>query len=124
MNLDETIAVLDADLAAARHSATLEPHHARMVAVLRQVDPWPDVRAGDADAANEWEVCVCWHSEHGRVELGTEEDGTMSYYVLRKTPPDGDDRREQERTLGPDELPWVMSFLGADEPPLHKEHGT
>ena len=124
MNLDETLAVLAADLAAADDSDALAPHHARMAALLAQVDPWPDVAPGDAYAGDEWEVSVTWHSEHGRVELGTEEDGTMSYYVLRKTPPDGPDLRAQERTLGPDELPWVMSFLGADEPPLHREESA
>ena len=30
-----------------------------------------------------WEICIIWRSGYGRVEIGTEEDGSLGYYVRR-----------------------------------------
>lgn len=59
----------------------IEASKERIAALLGLLDGWkqPD----EIYADEEWEICVVWRSRYGRVEIGTEEDGSIGYYVHR-----------------------------------------
>ena len=53
--------------------------------------------------------CIIWRSGYGKVEIGTEEDGSVGYYVSRTL---GEESREGNfRECDREELGRVMSWL-------------
>lgn len=69
-------------------------------------------RPDEVYADEAWEICIVWRSEYGRVEIGTEEDGSISYYVSRTL----SDEEEENciRSNGKDEIKRIFSWLEAD----------
>lgn len=69
-------------------------------------------RPDEVYADEAWEICIVWRSEYGRVEIGTEEDGSISYYVSRTL----SDEAEENciRSDGRDEIKRIFSWLEAD----------
>ena len=115
--LDECLAKIDADIAAASDPSLLAPHRERLAAVLRQIDPWPDtpVMEGNCYAGEEWEIDILWYNQFGSVELSTEPEGGIGYFVKRGDPSELG-RRRTDRMLRDGDLSWVMSFLNEEEP--------
>lgn len=69
-------------------------------------------RPDEVYADEAWEICIIWRSEFGRVEIGTEEDGSIGYYVSRTL----SDKMEEERVRNGDrdEIRQIFSWLEAD----------
>lgn len=53
----------------------------RIAALLGLHEKWK--RPDEVYADYAWEICIVWRSGYGRVEIGTDEDGTIEYYVSR-----------------------------------------
>ena len=53
----------------------------RIAALLGLREEWK--RPDEVYADEAWEICIVWRSGYGRVEIGTEEDGSVGYYVSR-----------------------------------------
>ena len=89
----------------------IEVNRDRIAALLALRDEWK--RPDEVYADEAWEICIIWRSGYGRVEIGTEEDGSVGYYVSRTL---SEESREGDfREHGKEELDRVMSWL--DEAP-------
>ena len=79
----------------------------RIAALLALRDEWKQPDEIYADEA--WEICIVWRSGYGSVEIGTEEDGTVGYYVRRTL----SDRSEEGhfREHSRKEFNRIMSWL-------------
>lgn len=79
----------------------------RIAALLGLREEWKQPDEVYADEA--WEICIIWRSGYGSVEIGTEEDGTVGYYVRRTL----SDRSEEGyfREYSPKEFNRIMSWL-------------
>ena len=69
-------------------------------------------RPDEVYADEAWEICIVWRSEYGRVEIGTEEDGSIGYYVRRTL---SDEMEEELVQRGDkDEIARIFSWLDAN----------
>ena len=66
-------------------------------------------RPDEVYADEAWEICIIWRSGYGRVEIGTEEDGSVGYYVSRTLSEESKEGSFHEHSK--EELDWVMSWL-------------
>lgn len=83
----------------------------RIATLLGLYEEWR--RPDEVYADQAWEISVVWRSGYGRVEIGTEEDGSIEYYVSRTLNEKSEEGsfRDHDR----EELDRVMSWL--DEVP-------
>ena len=79
----------------------------RIAALLRLRDEWKQPDEIYADEA--WEICIIWRSGYGSVEIGTEEDGTVGYYVRRTLSDRSEEGRLREHSRK--EVNRIMSWL-------------
>ena len=86
----------------------IEVNRDRIAALLGLCDEWR--RPDDVYADESWEICIIWRSGYGRVEVGTEEDGSIGYYVSRTLSEESKEGNFQEHSR--EELGRVMSWLG------------
>ena len=112
----EILDTIDADtLRAARikggTSPRIEVNRDRIAALLVLRDEWE--RPDEVYADEAWEICIIWRTRYGRVEIGTEEDGSVGYYVSRTLSEES--REGNFRGHGREEIDRVMSWL--DEAP-------
>ena len=112
----EILDMIDADtLRAARvkggTSPQIEANRDRIAALLGLYEEWK--RPDEVYADEAWEICIIWRSGYGRVEIGTEEDGSVGYYVSRTLSEESKEGKFQERSR--EELDRIMSWL--DEAP-------
>ena len=112
----EILDTIDADtLRAARvkegASSQIETNRDRIAALLGLYEEWK--RPDEVYADEAWEICIIWRSGYGKVEIGTEEDGSVGYYVSRTLGEKSKEGNFQEHSR--EELSWVMSWL--DEAP-------
>ena len=89
----------------------IEVNRDRIAALLGLRDEWK--RPDEVYADEAWEICIIWRSGYGRVEIGTEEDGSVGYYVSRTLSEES--REGKFREHGREELDRIMSWL--DEAP-------
>ena len=108
----EILDTIDADtLRAARvkggTSPQIETNRDRIAALLGLYGEWK--RPDEVYADEAWEICIIWRSGFGKVEIGTEEDGSVGYYVSRTLSEESREGnfREHDR----EELGRVMSWL-------------
>ena len=92
-------------------SPRIEGNRDRIAALLGLYEEWK--RPDEVHADEAWEICIIWRSGYGRVEIGTEEDGSVGYYVSRTLSEES--REGSFREQGRAELDRVMSWL--DEVP-------
>ena len=85
----------------------IEVNRDRVAALLGLCEEWKQPDEVYADEA--WEICIIWRSGYGRVEIGTEEDGSLGYYVNRTLSEESREGNFSEH--GRDELDKVMSWL-------------
>lgn len=85
----------------------IEANRDRIATLLGLHDGWP--RPDEVYADEAWEICIVWRSGYGRVEIGTEEDGSVTYYVSRTLSEDSREGTLQEHSK--EELDSVMSWL-------------
>ena len=85
----------------------IEANRDRIAALLGVRDEWR--RPDEVYADEAWEICIIWRSGYGRVEIGTEEDGSLGYYVNRTLTEESREGNFSERNR--DELDKVMSWL-------------
>ncbi len=112
----EILDTIDADtLRAARvkggTSPQIEVNRDRIAALLGLYEEWK--RPDEVYADEAWEICIIWRSGYGRVEIGTEEDGSVGYYVSRTLSEESREGNFREHSR--EELSRVMSWL--DEAP-------
>ena len=79
----------------------------RIAALLGQYEKWRQPDEVYADEA--WEICIVWRSGYGKVEIGTEEDGSITYYVSRTLSEESREGTLEEHNR--DELDSLMSWL-------------
>ena len=91
----------------------IEANRDRIAALLGLRDEWKQPDEVYADEA--WEICIIWRSGYGKVEIGTEEDGNVGYYVRRTLSEESREGIFQEHNR--EEISKVMSWL--DE--VHEE---
>ena len=89
----------------------IEVNRDRIAALLGLCEEWK--RPDEVYADEAWEICIIWRSGYGRVEIGTEEDGSIGYYVSRTLSEEGKEGNFQEHNR--EEISRVMSWL--DEAP-------
>ena len=89
----------------------IEVNRDRIAALLGLCEEWK--RPDEVYADEAWEICIVWRSGYGRVEIGTEEDGSIGYYVSRALSEESREGNLQEHSR--EELGRVMSWL--DEAP-------
>ena len=79
----------------------------RIAALLGLREEWK--RPDEVYADHAWEICIVWRSGYGRVEIGTDEDGTIEYYVSRTL----SERSEEGsfRDHNREEIGRIMSWL-------------
>ena len=85
----------------------IEINRDRIAALLGLRDAWKQPDEVYADEA--WEICIIWRSGYGRVEIGTEENGTVSYYISRTLSEESEEGRFVEHSR--EELDRVLSWL-------------
>lgn len=85
----------------------IEINRDRIAALLGLRDAWKQPDEVYADEA--WEICIIWRSGYGRVEIGTEEDGTVGYYISRTLSDEGEEGNFVDHSR--EELDRVMSWL-------------
>ena len=85
----------------------IEVNRDRIAALLGLFDEWK--RPDEVYADEAWEICIIWRSGYGRVEIGTEEDGSVGYYVNRTLSEESREGTLQD--LNRNELSRVMSWL-------------
>ena len=112
----EILDTIDADTLRAAQvkggtSPQIEVNRDRIAALLGLRDEWK--RPDEVYADEAWEICIIWRSGYGRVEIGTEEDGSVGYYVSRTLSEESKEGKFQERSR--EELDRIMSWL--DEAP-------
>ena len=108
----EILDTIDADtLRAARirggARAQIGVNRERIGALLELREEWKQPDEVYADEA--WEISIIWRSEYGRVEIGTEEDGRIGYYISRTLREESEEGIFEDRTR--EELDRVMSWL-------------
>ena len=86
----------------------IEANRDRIAALLGLREKWK--RPDEVYADEAWEICIAWRSAYGRVEIGTEEDGEIGYYVSRVLSDESKEGSFQE--YGREELGRIMSWLG------------
>ena len=59
------------------------------------------------------EICVVWRSEFGKVEIGTEEDGSVSYFVSRTLSEEKMEGNIEGRDAN--KLSMIFSWLESDQ---------
>ena len=101
-----------------RTSPRIEVNRNRIAALLALRDEWK--RPDEVYADEAWEICIIWRSRYGRVEIGTEEDGSVRYYVSRTLSEES--REGNFRGYGREEIDRVMSWL--DEAPEDSQGET
>lgn len=69
-------------------------------------------RPDEVYADEAWEICIIWRSEFGKVEIGTEEDGSVSYFVSRTLSEKNLEGNIEGRDA--DKLRRVFSWLESD----------
>lgn len=79
----------------------------RIAALLALHEEWK--RPDEVYADEAWEICIIWRSEYGQVEIGTEEDGSVGYYVSRTFSEESKEGSFLEHSR--EELDRVMSWL-------------
>lgn len=79
----------------------------RIAALLGLRDEWKQPDEVYADEA--WEISIVWRSGYGSVEIGTEEDGSIGYYVCRTLSEESREGAFQEHSR--EEISRVMSWL-------------
>ena len=92
-------------------TSQIQVNRDRIATLLGLYEEWK--RPDEVYADQAWEICIVWRSGYGRVEIGTEEDGSIEYYVSRTL-----SERSKEgsfRDHNKEELVRVMSWL--DEEP-------
>lgn len=112
----EILDTIDADTLRAAQvkggtSPQIEVNRDRIAALLGLYEEWK--RPDEVYADEAWEICIIWRSGYGRVEIGTEEDGRIGYYVSRTLSEES--REGTFREHGREELGRIMSWL--DESP-------
>ena len=85
----------------------IEVNRDRIAALLELRDEWQQPDEVYADES--WEICIVWRSEYGKVEIGTEQDGTIGYYVTRTLSEKNKEGSFHEHNVK--ELTAVMSWL-------------
>lgn len=85
----------------------IEVNRDRIAALLGLYEEWKQPDEVYADEA--WEICIIWRSGYGRVEIGTEEDGRIGYYVSRTLSEESREGNFREHSR--EELARVMSWL-------------
>ena len=108
----EILDTIDADtLRAARvkggTNPQIETNRDRIAALLGLYEEWK--RPDEVYADEAWEICIIWRSGYGKVEIGTEEDGSVGYYVSRTLSEES--REGNFREYDREELGRVMSWL-------------
>lgn len=108
----EILDTIDADtLRAARirggAKAQIEVNRELIGALLELREEWKQPDEVYADEA--WEISIIWRSEYGRVEIGTEEDGKVGYYISRTLREESEEGIFEDQTR--EELDRVMSWL-------------
>ena len=108
----EILDTVDADiLRAARVKGAMRPqieaNRDRIAALLGLRGEWK--RPDEVYADEAWEICIVWRSGYGRVEIGTEEDGSVGYYVRRTLSGKSEEGNFREHSR--EELDRVMSWL-------------
>ncbi len=89
----------------------LKVNRDRIAELLGTQENWK--RPDDVYADEAWEICVVWRSEFGKVEIGTEEDGTVSYFVSRTL-----SEKSYEGIIegcDADKLKKILSWLESDQ---------
>ena len=89
----------------------IEVNRDRIAALLGLREEWK--RPDEVYADEAWEICIVWRSGYGRVEIGTEKDGSIGYYVSRALSDESGEGSFQEHSM--EELGRIMSWL--DEEP-------
>ena len=85
----------------------IEVNRDRIAALLGLRETW--MRPDEVYADEAWEICIIWRSGYGRVEIGTEEDGSVTYYVSRTLNEESREGTLQEHSR--EELAKIMSWL-------------
>ncbi len=85
----------------------IEANRNRIAALLGLCEEWK--RPDEVYADEAWEICIVWRSGYGRVEIGTEEDGSVGYYVSRTLSEESREGGFREHSR--EELDRVMSWL-------------
>ena len=85
----------------------IEANRNRIAALLGLCEEWK--RPDEVYADEAWEICIVWRSGYGRVEIGTEEDGGVGYYVSRTLSEESREGGFREHSR--EELDRVMSWL-------------
>ena len=85
----------------------IEANRDQIAALLGLRDEWK--RPDEVYADEAWEICIIWRSGYGRVEIGTEEDGSVGYYVNRTLSEESREGNFSEHDR--EELNKVMSWL-------------
>lgn len=112
----EVLDEIDADIlrAAQDHGGTrsqIEVNRDRIATLLGLYEEWK--RPDEVYADHAWEICIVWRSGYGRVEIGTEEDGSIAYYVSRTLSEKSEEGSFRDHSK--EQLVRVMSWL--DEVP-------
>lgn len=86
----------------------IEANRNQIADLLGLDEEWkrPDEVYGDAA----WEICVIWRSGYGKVEIGTEPEGGIGYYVMRTMSTERKEGLFMEHN--PAALKRAMSWLG------------
>ena len=89
----------------------LEVNRNKIAALLDLPRNWK--RPDEVYADEAWEICVVWRSEFGKVEIGTEENGSISYFVSRTLSEQSSEGDFQE--CDADKLKRILSWLESDQ---------
>ena len=108
----EILDTIDADtMQAARikggTNPQIEANRDRIAELLGLCEEWK--RPDEIYADEAWEISIVWRSGYGRVEIGTEEDGSVGYYVSRTLSGKSEEGNFREHSR--EELDRVMSWL-------------
>ena len=108
----EILEMIDADILRASQvkggsKRQIEANRDRIAALLGLREKWK--RPDEVYADEAWEICIIWRSGYGRVEIGTEEDGRIGYYVSRTLSEESREGNFREHSRK--ELDRVMSWL-------------
>lgn len=85
----------------------IEANRDSIAALLGLHDEWKQPDEVYADEA--WEISIVWRSGYGSVEIGTDEDGSIGYYVCRTLSEESKEGTFQEHSR--EEVSRVMSWL-------------
>lgn len=88
----------------------LEVNRDKIAALLGLPENWK--RPDEVYADEAWEICIIWRSEFGKVEIGTEEDGSVSYFVSRTLSEKNMEGNIEGRDA--DKLKRIFSWLESD----------